>query len=986
MKYSRSIVLELSANSAISVESNGYIIFSLIGYHEAVRIVRIRQPLLKKSQSTDITTSWDLPVGSTITVECEKPSQTLTYETHPLAESPRFDSNRWDFIENKNRYKMFDLKPYDTGILACYENNTKTTPTSSLYIFVNDDEDTQLSVPVSPRGYYTYFYGSWFPCLPTSNTTNITLLKRQTKADSLSILTPGVDYIASNEKGVKLLRVIEPSPQYYTCTFSKNQQVQNAEFLLYTVELDKLPAPLFAPVNGKHHYLVGQSLALQCTIQYEDTKHLVYKFPASNCPSDVTDALGCDALRNFSRVTMTPLRRVNFGSDYLTSTLSIQRLQVSDSGQYVCQYMIKEDDQYRKFSYQDILVVESPLISVTGEETTLVGVESDESLTLTAKVESLRRPNIRWSFESEDLQVDGKYNMSVTLLEDVFYEAKLKIRALEFSDRGVYSLTASVGGESITEDFTVKVNTPPILSLLYAYHGHTVPVSPSGQTVYFQPSQVLTISCKSTWGFPQPDITWYWQDCDYQNLCAMNESAWVEIHHTSKSQPNQPYIHSTNPGSENLQLTTLKSGWLKCGGENVVGEAEQTMRAVISDLPEEFSGVGFPVATTKQASQLVENDVIVLPCFVSKLSCTEDKIQIIRSSDEVYTKNSPNILSWEVRDGVYKLSIALNVTLDMDGYKYACRCKGGRQGPIVSLRVQTYRAPSWLKHIKEAVQVDPGQTHTMVCQADGTPLPTISWFKDGQLITATETRLVSKNTQNLTLIRVTSADSGEYWCRAEVSGRSDGYIQSSSTLIVTDNVQLSNTHVTIVAMISIVTFITTLLVSMLVLRKFCRRKYVSHILLLQSKENINPSMPLDEQTDALPYDRKWEFPVQDLTLGMLIGQGAFGKVLKAEARNIEQEKPVSTVAVKTVRDRYDQQQARSLISELKILIHIGQHLNIVNLLGACTKDINKGQLFVIVEYCQFGNLRSYLLKHKDNFLPLHTPAGTTNYHFSTGMC
>jgi len=33
---------------------------------------------------------------------------------------------------------MFDLKPYDTGILACYENNTKTTPTSSLYIFVND--------------------------------------------------------------------------------------------------------------------------------------------------------------------------------------------------------------------------------------------------------------------------------------------------------------------------------------------------------------------------------------------------------------------------------------------------------------------------------------------------------------------------------------------------------------------------------------------------------------------------------------------------------------------------------------------------------------------------------------------------------------------------------------------------------------------------------------------------------------------------------
>lgn len=38
---------------------------------------------------------------------------------------------------------------------------------------------------------------------------------------------------------------------------------------------------------------------------------------------------------------------------------------------------------------------------------------------------------------------------------------------------------------------------------------------------------------------------------------------------------------------------------------------------------------------------------------------------------------------------------------------------------------------------------------------------------------------------------------------------------------------------------------------------------------------------------------------------------------------------------------------RALMSELKILIHIGHHLNVVNLLGACTKpggeSLNKGQ-------------------------------------------
>jgi len=32
----------------------------------------------------------------------------------------------------------------------------------------------------------------------------------------------------------------------------------------------------------------------------------------------------------------------------------------------------------------------------------------------------------------------------------------------------------------------------------------------------------------------------------------------------------------------------------------------------------------------------------------------------------------------------------------------------------------------------------------------------------------------------------------------------------------------------------------------------------------------------------------------------------------------------------------------ALVSELKILIYLGSHLNVVNLLGACTKQISRG--------------------------------------------
>ena len=52
----------------------------------------------------------------------------------------------------------------------------------------------------------------------------------------------------------------------------------------------------------------------------------------------------------------------------------------------------------------------------------------------------------------------------------------------------------------------------------------------------------------------------------------------------------------------------------------------------------------------------------------------------------------------------------------------------------------------------------------------------------------------------------------------------------------------------------------------------------------------------------------------------------------------------------------------------QILIHLGQHLNVVNLLGAVTKNIAKRELMVIVEYCRFGNIQSFLVKHRPYFI------------------
>ena len=98
--------------------------------------------------------------------------------------------------------------------------------------------------------------------------------------------------------------------------------------------------------------------------------------------------------------------------------------------------------------------------------------------------------------------------------------------------------------------------------------------------------------------------------------------------------------------------------------------------------------------------------------------------------------------------------------------------------------------------------------------------------------------------------------------------------------------------------------------------------------------------------------REYEFPVDRLKLGKLLGSGAFGRVLKAEASGILLHEPVTTVAVKMVKPQADITYIKALMAELKIMMHIGKHLNIVNLLGASTVGLARRELLVIVEYCR----------------------------------
>ena len=111
----------------------------------------------------------------------------------------------------------------------------------------------------------------------------------------------------------------------------------------------------------------------------------------------------------------------------------------------------------------------------------------------------------------------------------------------------------------------------------------------------------------------------------------------------------------------------------------------------------------------------------------------------------------------------------------------------------------------------------------------------------------------------------------------------------------------------------------------------------------------------------LPMDPDWEFPREHLSLGKTLGEGAFGKVLQAEAFNLKRPGESHVVAVKMLKEGHTDAEMIDLVSEMDMMKVIGRHMNIINLLGVCTQD---GPLYVIVEFAEHGNLRDFLRKHR----------------------
>ncbi|KAK9889736.1 hypothetical protein WA026_007118 [Henosepilachna vigintioctopunctata] len=109
-------------------------------------------------------------------------------------------------------------------------------------------------------------------------------------------------------------------------------------------------------------------------------------------------------------------------------------------------------------------------------------------------------------------------------------------------------------------------------------------------------------------------------------------------------------------------------------------------------------------------------------------------------------------------------------------------------------------------------------------------------------------------------------------------------------------------------------------------------------------------------------DPKWEFPRNQLEIEQTLGEGEFGRVLRAEATNINGNNGVTTVAVKTLKDDARETELNDLLSEYHLLKEVS-HPNVIKLLGVCTTP--GGPIYLIIEYAEHGALRNYLRKSRN---------------------
>uniref|UniRef100_H3BW97 receptor protein-tyrosine kinase n=1 Tax=Tetraodon nigroviridis TaxID=99883 RepID=H3BW97_TETNG len=848
----------------------------------------------------------------------------------------------------------------ETGQYQCSYKDLKVEDgktAAATYVFVED-----YKVPFVPlkKEHEVVFIreGEWvvIPCRSSVEDLNVTL---HTKYPNKELYPDGKETVWDARKGFMV-----PSHliSYAGVVFCQTQ-IGNETFKspLYIVAVVGYKIYDLTLTPAKTQLAAGERLVLSCTAITELNVGIEFNWTHSG------QAL---ASVNSSRPTYaTPHKKKLWNSLELSNTLTVENVTVDHSGEYTCS---ASSGLMEKSESVPVKVYEKPFIEIKEPWAKVLEVNvGDQLTTIPVKYSAYPEPGYKWYHPTLLWLKNGQPLKFRQKLDN------LVIRGVTETDAGLYTvvLTNKITKEEQRRSLQLLVNVPP----------HIIEKEVAADTDVYPYGSSPTLRCTAR-GFPIPShIEWQWmakEDCPeaFQSRpvnpnTLLQCSGWRSISNSTGHRAIEGVKSDTEKSRAPLKIQKAEAHALyRCTASNKVG---MDSRIIIFHVTR-----GLEVSVSPSGEPL-EEDQVVLRCKADRLlygSLAWFRVANVSKAEQVSSVQPCRSLALQETPQSKNVRSNLegtNVTLELlmpnatrrDEGLYACQVKNinTQEGTCLlrRLSLKSLEAAQILNNLTDQ-RVNLSAIVTLHCDAAGRPSPTVLWTKNNQTVVEGSGVILSRNNQTLTIQRVKREDSGHYICTACNRRGCD----SSQAFLTTEGqfiFDISNT------------VIDDSLIIIMILTKMIKAIFESTSFLSQTNGGDlktgylsmildSEDMPMDEQCERLTYDaNKWEFPRDRLKLGDPLGRGAFGQVVEAAAFGIEKATTCTTVAVKMLKEGATSSEFRALMSELKILIHIGHHLNVVNLLGACTKP--GGPLMVIVEYCKHGNLSSYLKTKRGEYSP-----------------
>ncbi|KAM4544345.1 vascular endothelial growth factor receptor 1 [Fundulus diaphanus] len=830
---------------------------------------------------------------------------------------------------------------WHTGLYRCRYRH-RTQQQRSVYVYVTDSQQPFVEQPdMSPAVLYMKVREPLvIPCRVTNPNITTTLVKyysRPLSQDQRNIVwnsKQGFTIQAPNFSYIGLLHceAVVDGVKHNSRIYFVHRPVSNI-------------TEVYLNTSAYVQALKGERLALNCTATAElNTRvNITWDYPGKRN----------NAGSSFKRLVKHPMHMVFY------SVLTIPKLQRSDRGLYTCRVTSGEQSKQQRTA---ITVYNRPFIRLKPRNGSVVEVQAGQkSYKLSPKLRAFPPPEVVWLKDGQ-VAADqcSRYHMDGT---------SLVIRDVAEEDAGQYTVLVRIQKHALYQNLTLTlvVNVSPQIG------EKAVSLQDPGSVP--RGSRKL-LHCTSH-GVPPPHIQWLWHPCPSKGLCLTSSSSlWSPVMESLPAKSAYNHILSVTHTQEVLQgnkktvgvLTVAEasvSGVYRCIASNSVGTDQMDVPFYVTDVPD-----GFSVAQLEQAR---EGGDLHLACSANKYLYTALSW---RKLNDTGGSRSPAWNTHHLEPGEFSNTVVLtlkNLTGEDSG---AYRCSAlqvisGRELHLdTQVEVITLEPPVLLSNLTDCT-VNASSSVTLSCESRGIPPPTITWYKDERVLQQGSGIVLSAGDGTLHIDRITVDDQGLYTCLAT---NDRGSAESSAYIRVNSPSEVSFLEIPTLTCTCVVATLFWLLLTLFIRKlkqpNIANQKADYLSIIVDTGEG-----PVAEQCERLQYDpNQWEFPRERLKLEKPLGRGAFGKVIQASAFGIDSSTGCRTVAVKMLKEGATASEHKALMTELKILNHIGNHLNVVNLLGACTKP--GGPLMVIVEYCRFGNLSAFLKNKRDVFVHYRQAGGT----------